>query len=132
MGVFLQGLDGDTKETLQPEEDSAGGGDQCILDDTVVDPTTIDDETADAMKDDVLVREGVVGDDLFPKSWLGFLDVNVLKKLGLSSSTVKTNDFLFFLQLILPMCDPERSRINGDGRLAYYSKLDEWSNLFTC
>ena len=132
MGVFYKGWDGDTNETLQPVEDSAGVGDQCILDDTVVDPPSIDDETADAVKDDVTSREGVVGDDLFPKSRLGSLDENVLKKLGLLSSTVKTNYFRFFFQLILPMYDPERSGINGDGKLAYYSKLEEWSNLYAC
>ena len=69
---------------------------------------------------------------MFPKSRLGSLDVKVLKKLGLTSSTMKTNYFLFFLQLILPMCDPERSGVESDGRLPYYSKLEEWSNLYAC
>ena len=30
------------------------------------------------------------------------------------------------------MCNPERLEINGDGRLACYSKLEEWSNLYVC
>ena len=44
----------------------------------------------------MLAREGIEGDDLFPKSRLGCLDVNVLKKLGLSSSAVKTKTFYSF------------------------------------
>ena len=87
---------------------------------------------AKAVDDDVLERVGVEQDDLFPKSRLGSLDADILRKLGLASSTVKTNNFLFFLQFILPMCDPQRSGINGDDRLPYYSKLEEWSNLYAC
>ena len=67
---------------------------------------------AKVVDDDVLERVGVENDDLFPKSRLGSLDADVLRELGLTSSTVKTNDFLFTLQLILPICDPQRSVIN--------------------
>ena len=84
---------------------------------------------AKAVSEDVLKREGVEKDDLFPKSRLGCLDADVLRELVLTPSRVKTNDFLFSLQLILPMCDPQRLGINGDNSLPYYSKLEEWSNL---
>ena len=33
-------------------------------------------------------------------------------------------------QLILPICDTEKSGVKNDGRLLYYSKLEEWSNLY--
>ena len=51
-------------------------------------------------------------DDLLPESRLGNLDAKVLKKLGLTSNRMKTNDFLYFYQLILPICDTVRSGIN--------------------
>ena len=97
--------------------------------DSLVDSTAIDnckDHDVSDDGDDGLSRCGVTDDEMFPKSRLGSLDVKVLKKLGLTSSTMKTNYFLFFLQLILPMCDPERSGVESDGRLPYYSKLEEW------
>ena len=62
-----------------------------------------------ALMDDVLSRD-YVGDDsttLLPKSRLGYLVVGVFKKLGVYASIIKSNDFLFFHQLILPMCNPE-------------------------
>ena len=43
---------------------------------------------------------------------------------------MKTNDFLFFYQLILPICDTEKSGVKKDGRLSYYSKVEERSNLY--
>ena len=75
-------------------------------------------------------RNDTTKDNLFPESRLGCLDAEVLKKLGLTSSIMKTNDFLFFFQLILPICDVEYSGVSDDGRLPYYSKLEEWSNLY--
>ena len=43
---------------------------------------------------------------------------------------LETNDFLFFYQLILPICNTEKSGIRGDERLSYYAKVEEWSNLY--
>ena len=42
-----------------------------------------------AVKDDVLLTEGVEDDSLFPKSWLRYLDVDLLKKLGSTFSIIK-------------------------------------------
>ena len=50
---------------------------------------------AEAVNDDMLEREGVEKGDSFPKSRLEFLDVDVLRKFGLSYNIVKINDFLF-------------------------------------
>ena len=128
---FYKGWDGDgcMTETIKPQKDSIEDGNDADTLDADSTSMVID---AEAVDDDVLERVGVEEDDLFPESRLGSLDADVLRKLGLTSSTVKTNDFLFFLQLILPMCDPHRSGINGDDRLPYYSKLEEWSNLYAC
>ena len=80
--------------------------------------------------DDHLHRVGANENDPFPSDRMGYLDADLLRRLGLTSSIMKTNDFLFFYQLLLPMCDTERSGIDGDGRLPYYVKLEEWSNLY--
>ena len=71
-------------------------------------------------------------DSLFPENRLGCLDGTVLKRLGLTSSRMKTNDFLFFYPLVLPICNTERSGITSDSRLPFNSKLEEWSNLYAC
>ena len=116
-------------ETIKPLKDSIeDGNDAEIFHDTLdADSTMVVD--AKAVDDDVLERVGVENNDVFPKSRLGSLGADVLRKLQFTSSAVKTNDFLFFLQYIFPMCDPQRLGINGDNSLPYYSKLEEWSNL---
>ena len=63
--------------------------------------------------------------NLFLESWLRNPHVKVSRKIGLSASSMKTNDFLFFLQLILPICDTEESRVTNNERLPYYSKVEE-------
>ena len=77
-----------------------------------------------------LERISSSSEDLMPESRLGNLDAKVLKKLGLNSTRMKTNDFLFFYQLILPICDTARSGIRNDKRLPYYAKVEKWSNLY--
>ena len=81
-------------------------------------------------KSSKLCHHGVTDSNLFPDDSRGCLDIKVLKKLGLNSQVMKTNDFLFFYQLILPICDTEKSGVKKDGRLSYYSKVEEWSNLY--
>jgi len=41
-----------------------------------------------------------------------------------------TNDFLFFYQFLLPICDTSKSGIEDDPRLLYYSNVEEWSNIY--
>ncbi len=65
-----------------------------------------------------------------PESWIGFFDGNKLQKWGLSSCIIKTNDFLFFFQLILQICDTDHIQEYWlMVECLYYSKLEEWSNL---
>ena len=73
-------------------------------------------------------REGSSMNNLFPKTRLGCLDVDMLRKLGMSAKVMDTNDFLFFYQLILPICDTNKSGIDDDPRLPYYSAVEKWSN----
>jgi len=39
-------------------------------------------------------------------------------------------DALFFLQLILPMCDPAKSGLRNDPRMGYYNQVLNFSNLY--
>jgi hypothetical protein len=39
-------------------------------------------------------------------------------------------DALFFHQLLMPICIPEKSGIDGDERMPYYSKHTKWSNYY--
>ena len=92
-------------ETIKPVNESIEDGNGAeIFHDTLDGDMVVD---AKAVSENVLEREGVEKDDLFPKSRLGCLDADVLRELGLTPSTVKTNDSLFFLQLLLPTCDPQ-------------------------
>ena len=75
-------------------------------------------------------RDNASPRNLFPPQREGFLDVEVLKKLGMNRKILDEKDFLFFYQLILPICKIEKSTIRGDGRLSYYAKLEDWSNLY--
>ena len=58
--------------------------------------------------------------DLKPESRKGCLDVNVLKKHGLTAERVR-NDPLFFLQLLLPIYDPALLDIEGDDRMPHFT-----------
>jgi len=75
-------------------------------------------------------RIGINNDNLFPESRLGCLDTDKLKKLGMAQHILNKKDFLFFLQLVLPLGDPEKSGVEEDERLPYYSKVEQWSNLY--
>ena len=79
---------------------------------------------------DALSCDGANDYNLFPSTRLGSLDVNILKKLGVKKKGIETNGFLFFYQLILSICDKEKSGINGDKRISYYAKVEEWSNMY--
>lgn len=75
-------------------------------------------------------RAGATGDDMFPDSRKGQLDAVLLEKLGLTKERMQKGDALFFHQLLLPMCDPKMSGINGDARKAFYSQVETFSNLY--
>ena len=72
---------------------------------------------------------GATNNDLFPTTRLGSLDKTILKKLGIKRKILETNDFLFFYQLILPICNTEKLGFRGDEQLSYYAQVKEWSNL---
>lgn len=73
-------------------------------------------------------RSGATTTNLFPEERKGFLDINILKKLGLTKERIDSVDALFFYQLILPICDVKRSGIDNDPRTSYYSKVANFTN----
>jgi hypothetical protein len=53
-------------------------------------------------------------EDMFPESRKELLDGDLLERLGLTKKWMIKGGVLFFHQLLLPMCDPKMSGINGD------------------
>ena len=50
----------------------------------------------------------------------------------MSKTCMDPKDFLFFYQLILPICAISKAGIANDPRLSYYSSVEELSNLYAC
>ncbi len=65
-------------------------------------------------------RFGASRDLLFSSDIQVQLDVNYLKKMGLTRKWMLECDALFFYQLLLPIVDPAMSGINEDQRMGYY------------
>ena len=61
-------------------------------------------------------RTGAVYGNLKPESQKGCLDVNLLKKHGLTAARV-LNDPMFFYQMLFPFCNPVESGIDDDHRM---------------
>ena len=78
--------------------------------------------------DDMPYRHKATTTNLFPDTMKGYLDVKMLKKMGLTTRRVQEVDALFFYQLLLPMCDPDKSGIENDPRVAYYSFAEKCTN----
>ena len=48
----------------------------------------------------------------------------------MNAKVMETENFLFFYQLILPICDTKKSGIDGDPRMSYYIAVERWSNFY--
>ena len=75
-------------------------------------------------------RFGASRDELFPPDRQVHLDINYLKKMGLTRQRMIECDALFFYQLLLPICDPAMSGINEDPRMTYYEKVATNTNMY--
>ena len=73
-------------------------------------------------------RRGATTANLFPKEMDGSLCAMTLKKLGLTRSKMVDTDALFFLQLILPICNPCMSGVKDDPRKSYYWDVETFTN----
>jgi hypothetical protein len=84
----------------------------------------------DSVDDAPSFRSGASPENLFPKTRQGCLDAKLLKKMGLTEARMAKEDALFFLQLLLPMCDPAKSGIDVDPRRPYYTKVESWTQKY--
>ena len=82
------------------------------------------------LQDPSLYRDGCTKDNMFPSDRKGKLDGDLLKKMGLSKTRMDEKDALFFYQLLLPICDPSKSDIEGDPRKGFYVPTSRFTNLY--
>ena len=68
--------------------------------------------------------------DLFPKQRGSSLDATLLESLGLTQARMYSCDALFFLQLLLPICNPSKSGVDDDPRSGFYTDVTQFSNLY--
>ena len=68
--------------------------------------------------------------NVLPLERKGYLNYDLMKKMGLTKRKLLDGDPLFFFQLLLPLCDPAKSGIENDPRLPYYSKVALWTQLY--
>ena len=67
--------------------------------------------------------------DLKPASCNGCLDVDAIKKHGLTVERMQS-DPLFFLQLLLPICDTKRSGIEDDQIMPFFIHACTCTNVY--
>lgn len=74
-------------------------------------------------------RTGAAFGNLKPESRRGSLDVDTLKKHGLTAHRV-SNDPMFFYQMLFPLCDPLESGVRDDHRMPYFSNVTCCTNMY--
>ena len=75
-------------------------------------------------------RSGATKANMFPNERKGALDMRKLKAFGLDKYTMQEQDWLFILQLLLPLCDPTKSGVPGDPRIAFFELVLKWTNIY--
>jgi len=75
------------------------------------------------------VRGGATRETLKPVSRHGCLDVDVLKKHGLTAERVR-NDPLWFFQMIFPLCQTKNSTISGDNRIPFFTQVTWYTHIY--
>ena len=73
---------------------------------------------------------GATPENLFASDCKGSLDGEMLKKLGLTRKRMEEVDALFFYQLLLPICTPQKSDVDGDWRRGYYEEVTKLTSLY--
>ena len=69
-------------------------------------------------------------DNLKPDDRKGSLCVDTLKRLGCTKERVKKDPF-WFLQVLLPVCDPSSSGIENDNRMPYFTRVAGCTNMYS-
>lgn len=59
----------------------------------------------------------------------GSLDVNCLKKHGLTPTWLQNNP-MFFYQMLFPLCDPSELGVVDDHRMPYFSNVTVFINMY--
>lgn len=80
--------------------------------------------------EDAPYRNGATKTNPFPTKRKGRLDYQLLKRLGLTKSRILKNDCLFFLQLVLPFCNTDKSGIEDDPRISFYSDIKRFTQKY--
>jgi hypothetical protein len=86
--------------------------------------------TADDFDKGTYVRGDAVYGNLKPASRKGSLDVDVLRKHGLTMNRMIDNDALFFYQLLFPISDPKSSGVDADNRIPYFTIAAICTNVY--
>jgi hypothetical protein len=73
-------------------------------------------------------RVGATAENIKPPERGPKLDVPLLQKHGINSNTI--NSPLHFYQLLLPLCDPSKSGIHGDGRMPFWVNAADCTNIY--
>ena len=74
-------------------------------------------------------RRGATTANMFPKEMDGCVDGELLAKLGLNKERMRSGDAAFFLQLILPFCDPSQSGVENDPRIPFFTEEERFTNM---
>lgn len=88
------------------------------------------DWQGDSTVGETYARVGAGFGTIKPASRKGCLDVNVLKKHGMTIERLR--DPAFFLQLLLPFCNPNESGLADDHRMPYFSHAAVCTNVYAC
>ena len=83
-----------------------------------------------ANNDDTMRRAGATRHNVIPQERQTELDGDLLKKMGLNWHRMVNHDCLFSLQLLLPFHDPEKTGIDDDKCLPYFSLCSKYSNHY--
>ena len=76
-------------------------------------------------------RVGATAENIKPADRGPKLDETLLESHGINDTTI--NSPLHFYQLLLPLCDPSRSGIRGDGRMPFWTTATDCTNMYaTC
>ena len=74
-------------------------------------------------------RHGASEGNILPDERDGQLDGEYYKKMGLTKERMQ-DDYLFFHQLMFPICDPAKSGIDNDPRKSFYHACAQYTNMY--
>ncbi len=77
-------------------------------------------------------RCGAKQKNMFPNEQIGSLNGKLLKRMGLTQKQMQDGDALFFYQLFLPICNPDKSGIRDDPYKTFYNVVSKYKNKYNC